>query len=60
MPVLDANALKTDLKGAAFLRGVLRPTSAAQPSGERLLEANQRAARAAKLRAWLLHGAASI
>ena len=60
MPVLDANALKTDLKGAASLRGVLRQTSAAQPSGDRPFEANQRAARAAKLRAWLLQGAAPL
>ena len=40
MPVLDAKALKTDLKGLAFLRDVLRP--AADTSGEKNV-ATQRA-----------------
>ena len=34
MPVLDAKALKTDPKGTAFLRGVLRPGPTAHLKAE--------------------------
>ncbi|MFC4175659.1 hypothetical protein ACFOYU_26875 [Microvirga sp. GCM10011540] len=34
MPVLDAKALKTDPKGAAFLLGVLRRTPVSPPKDE--------------------------
>ncbi|MBZ6077794.1 hypothetical protein [Microvirga puerhi] len=43
MPVLDANALKTDPEGAAFLLSVLRPRDPAKASLEKALAASRRA-----------------
>ena len=47
MPVLDAKALKSDPKGLAFLRDVLRPS--ADTSGEKNLASQRAATRRRKL-----------
>ncbi len=47
MPVLDAKALKTDPKGLAFLRDVLRP--AADTSAEKNLATERASTRRRKL-----------
>lgn len=56
MPVLDANALKTDPKGAAFLLSVLRRTRQTRSPFEKSGEQNRTAPDSAKLRERLLHG----
>ncbi|MGO4570438.1 hypothetical protein [Microvirga sp. 2TAF3] len=54
MPVFDANALKTDPKGAAFLLSVLRQTSPTRSPCAKSVEPNQKPARVEKLREWRL------
>lgn len=50
MPVLDANALKTDPQGMAFLSGVLRQPRPGRPSLERTSIIHRKPASAAKPR----------
>jgi len=52
MPVLDANALKTDPQGAAFLLGVLRQSNQARTSPQKAAPVDRRAPCAVKLREW--------
>ena len=46
MPVLDAKALKTDPKGLAFLRDVLRPGDGSRKSAKPSAEKSARPANA--------------
>jgi len=52
MPVLDANALKTDPQGAAFLLGVLRQPNQARPGPQKVAPVDLRLPCAAKPREW--------